>query len=461
MFTNAAIYISGSFFVKGITFLTLPVFAKILSPDDFGIYASYTFWIMLNTIFVSVQLSGTIHNAYIDFGGKKIYEYISSLSGAVTASFAFLAAAAFVFRDALENLFELPYVILFLGLVQCLFIFFSDSLAGIYRVTEKPVPYLFINVCNALFNAGLSIFMSCILVSHPYLGRVYGSVLSALLFGMISFIIIKRKGRILFSGNYVKYGLKLSLPLILHGVAGIVMNRLDQMMLLKMAGRAEAGIYSFGSNFGHIIYVIYSAGNMAFIPWYFKRVSENRAAEVKKSTETYMMLGTFASSLIILILPEIIKLMAAPEYYSAVYAAPLISAGYYFSFLYTFPVNYEFFHKKTDMVAIGTALSALVNIIGNYVLIQKYESIGAACTTILAYFFLLCMHFVFAKYCIRGYELGAGCFAGNIAIMGVVLLAYYLFLPRLLIRLLVLAGVSVILLLNRKPKNHLRSGRDG
>lgn len=42
---------------------------------------------------------------------------------------------------------------------------------------------------------------------------------------------------------------------------------------------------------------------------------------------------------------------------------PVLSFVVYFTFMYQFPVNFEFFHKKTKIIAIGTVGAGLLNII--------------------------------------------------------------------------------------------------
>ena len=79
----------------------------------------------------------------------------------------------------------------------------------------------------------------------------------------------------------------------------------------------------------------------------------------------------------------------------------------YMVFLYSFPVNFQFFYNRTLNIAIGTCLSALINIILNFILIPPYGMYGAAIATLIAYISLFAFHQIIARYVIgRPYHFG-------------------------------------------------------
>jgi Na+-driven multidrug efflux pump len=81
---------------------------------------------------------------------------------------------------------------------------------------------------------------------------------------------------------------------------------------------------------------------------------------------------------------------------------PLFVASYYINFLCTFPVNFEYYHKKTKVVAAVTISSSLLNVALNYVLIRSVGMAGAALATALAHGVQLCMHHLYCRKLGRG-----------------------------------------------------------
>lgn len=75
----------------------------------------------------------------------------------------------------------------------------------------------------------------------------------------------------------------------------------------------------------------------------------------------------------------------------------LIIVSYFLVFLYTFPVNIQFFYANTTWIPIGTLLAAGVNWLLNLVLIPHYAAYGAAMATIISYLALLIFIILFRK----------------------------------------------------------------
>ena len=86
-------------------------------------------------------------------------------------------------------------------------------------------------------------------------------------------------------------------------------------------------------------------------------------------------------------------MLGGSEYWSGISVIPILVLGVYFTFMYQFPVNFEFFHKKTQIIAMGTLLAAVVNIILNTVFIPIWGMYGAAVATAISYGILFILHF--------------------------------------------------------------------
>lgn len=444
---NASSYILGSFLVQGLTFFTLPVFAKIMTPQDFGFYSSYLFWVTFITTIIGLQTYSSINNAYIDFGEKNIFRYASSISICAWGSFFIVLLFTFLIKDSLILLFELPLNILLLGIVQSFFTYFFNNLTFIYRVLSSPKQYLILSISNSMLNIILSIFIiKNIYFQQKYFGRVYSSVFITLIIGLFCLIVIYKKGKIFFNYEYIKYSLKFSLPLILHSIAAIFFTRCDQLMLVKMINPTIAGIYSFGTNFGHIMYVLYTSTNQAFIPWYYKTLNENRIFLIKKLSSYYILILFGVYSILVFIMPELISFMSNERYFLAKYSAPLIAFGFFINFLYTFPVNYEFFLKQTKFIAVGTISSSIVNIIFNFILIPTFGEIGAALATVISYISLLIFHLYIAKNIIKNYELKVSLFFYFSFFAIIIVALYYIFIEILFVRILFIILIFIFLL---------------
>ena len=114
-----------------------------------------------------------------------------------------------------------------------------------------------------------------------------------------------------------------------------------------------------------------------------------------KNYFTSFTLGTCAFALIS---PEVLKLMSTEAYWPAIPTLPLLTIGQYCIFLYSFPVNFEFYRMETRSVATGTVLAAAINIGLTALLVPSYGMMGAAVATMVAYVGLFAFHFCIARF---------------------------------------------------------------
>ena len=64
--------------MRGIGFLTTPIFARLLSQNEFGRYSNYTSWLGILTILASLNLEASLITAKTDFR-ETFDEYIGSM----------------------------------------------------------------------------------------------------------------------------------------------------------------------------------------------------------------------------------------------------------------------------------------------------------------------------------------------------------------------------------------------
>ena len=114
-------YTLGNFFLKGVAFLTVPIFTRLLTPSDFGVISLYTTWVGVFTVLVGLSLDSSVIRAYQDF--KEDYDgYLSSvlfLSILPLISIIFLGT---IFRSTISTIIGFPYYIMMLIILQSYFV---------------------------------------------------------------------------------------------------------------------------------------------------------------------------------------------------------------------------------------------------------------------------------------------------------------------------------------------------
>ena len=60
-------YLIGNFFNKGLAFLTIPIFTRLLSTTDYGIINTYSSWAGILSMIVGFAMHMSIRNAFVDY----------------------------------------------------------------------------------------------------------------------------------------------------------------------------------------------------------------------------------------------------------------------------------------------------------------------------------------------------------------------------------------------------------
>lgn len=395
---NGAYYTLGTFILQGINFLTLPLYTRILTTRDFGITSLYTAWQSVVVIFLCLQTFSTIQNAKVTYEDEEYREYNSNIVVLSFISFFIFAVIIMGFSKQFSKLSGLSVNLIFLMLLHSFFTLGVTFKNTILRFDGKAEKQLFISMFYTIFNVGLSLFF---ITSVPSIekatGKILGAVVPSIILGGYFYLEIILKTKPTFKKEHFIFCLTLGLPLILHNLSHIVLTSSDRMMIEKFIGLEETGIYGFTYTIGTILSTAAGAFGSAWVPWYFERLKREKYDEIKVYSKNYLDFFTLVTVGFIFISPEIVKFMGSTDYWIGKYFLPWIIFGCYFIFLYSFPVNYEFYVKKTNYIALGTSLSAVINLVLNYIFIPTYGSFGAALTTLASYFFLFVFHETIAR----------------------------------------------------------------
>lgn len=395
---NGAYYTLGTFILQGINFLTLPLYTRILTTRDFGITSLYTAWQAIVVIFLCLQTFSTIQNAKVTYNDDEYREYNSNIVILSFISFAIFSIFIMAFSKKLSNFSGLSINLIFLMLLHSFFSLGVTFKNTILRFDGKAEKQLFISMFYTILNVGLSIFF---ITSVPQVekatGKILGAVVPSIILGGYFYLEIIFKKKPTFKKEHFIFCLTLGLPLILHNLSHIVLTSSDRMMIERFIGLEETGIYGFTYTIGTILSTAAGAFGSAWVPWYFQKLKSENHNEIKIYSKNYLDFFTLVTMGFIFISPEIVRFMGSSDYWIGKYFLPWIIFGCYFIFLYSFPVNYEFYVKKTNYIALGTSLSAVINLVLNFIFIPKYGSFGAALTTLVSYFFLFIFHEIITR----------------------------------------------------------------
>ncbi len=455
MTKNISINSLGIILQRSISLITVPIITRILTPFDYGITSTYVTWVAFLGLFVGLQVHGSLNNAQIDLEANVLDRYRSSILFAAFLSAIVCFIPFCLFGAGLESLLHLPRGFGIILVPQCFFTFCITFMTSKFSSEKKADKNLLLSLCFSIASVTLSILLAKSSLFPPSTGYLYGGAIPAILLGLGIFLYIMFKGRTLYNPDFWKYCLPLTLPLIFHGMATLVLSQSDRLMIRYMVGEEETGLYSFLYNIVALLTTIWAALNSAWIPFYFDYLKKNDFSQIRVKVRSLNTLFACGCAGFILVCPEVIRFIAAPTYWQKFEIIPVIALGMFFIQQYSFPTNYEFYHKKTVWVATGTVSAALVNIALNFWMIPLWGGIGAAIATAISYLALYLFHDYIARHILKGFEIPYKIFLPGIAIVTAATLFYYIAFDSWLLRWVVGAAIGVFVIVRVVKKKSI------
>lgn len=387
-------FIVSSFLLKGISFITLPIFSRLLTPGEYGVVAVYTSWVSIISIITTLTIWGGVFNVGMVRYPRQRSELISSFQGlATTITLIFMAL----------TILTLPYTMKFFGisklLIICMYIEILVQIPFCLWATEQRYDYkykaqVYVTIINSILNPVIGVIA---VLNCPYKAeaRIISALLIQVIIGAIFFIKNQYSGKKFFDLAFWKFGFLFNVVLIPHYLSTQILNQSDRVMINNICGSADAGIYSVAYTFAMLLTLITNGINSSYTPFIYKNLKINNTGSIHKSSFT--VCGTVAVVVLLLIcfIPDIYTLLLPVSYYPSLPVIPPVAASAYFLFLYSWFGSVEFYYKENTYITIASMIGAVLNIILNLIFIPIYGFMAAAYTTLFCYICFTAFHFIF------------------------------------------------------------------
>lgn len=386
------------FIQKGISFVTVPIFTRMLSTAQYGTVSVYNSWLSLVSIFCTLNLFyGGFNNGMLDYEDRRD-EYVSSIQGLITVITGIWIIIYLIVRPLWNNLFEMNTTLVIVMFVEILASAALSLWSARERYEFKYICLVIITIVNAVLASVLSI------IAVVVFDNDYGAEAKILAHAFVVIIICGsiyllnfKKGKKFIDSEIWKGAFLFNLPLLPHYLSMMILNQSDRIMISKMVGASEAGIYSVAHSAAMILNILTTSINNSYAPWLYGRLKSGEYDTIPKKTNI-LFIGV-ASILIILIIfaPEAIYILAGRKYTDAIKIIPSVAASLYFIFMYQIFANVEFYYKKNKFIAYASVFGAALNIILNYICIKQFGYIAAGYTTLVCYIVFGVSHYIFMK----------------------------------------------------------------
>lgn len=383
-----------SFVLQGMSFLTTPIFTRIMEQTQYGLIATYNSWLSVVEVFAvlgftSAGLFNCGLNEYRDNRDKYIFSVLTlgNVATVIVFGFIFIIKRFFVADFIMDD-----------NLIVLMFIHFIFYPAQIFWVTRQRYEYKYnlatiVTIGSAAFSQVIAVIAVISAECNRGEVKLWANEIGWIAFCIPIYIFLFIKGLNADNKERWKKIFILAVPLIPHYLAQHVMSSADRIMITNFVSQADTGIYNVIANVSMISVIFWNAINASLIPYTYDKINKGGYKPLNAIIKHLVIGYGIICVCIVMIAPEVLLVLAPKEYYDGVFAIPPIVAVAFLCAFYNLYANVEFYHKKSTSIAMATIVAATANIGLNALLIPYFSYIGAAYATLLSNIVLLIMHY--------------------------------------------------------------------
>jgi len=385
-----------SFLQKGISMITTPIFTRIMSTSDYGQFGVFNSWYGIISIIVALGLTGGVHTQGLVKYDKDRKIFSSSLQG-LTFSLVFGWLIIYLlFHEFWNTLFKLSTV----QMASMFIIIWTTAVFGFWA-NEQRVTYSYkVLVIVTLLSSVLKPAIEIVLVLNSddkATARIIGWVIADILSFSWMFVSQIRRGKTFYSKRFWIYALGFNIPLVPHYLSQTVLNSADRIMIERMVGSSEAGIYNLAYSISLIMTLFNTALAQTISPWMYQKIKDRKGKSIAPIAYVTLILIAGVNLLLILLAPEVVRVFAPKEYYEAIWVIPPVAMSVYFMYAYDLFAKFAFYYEKTKAIMTASVLGALLNVVLNYIFIKKIGYIAAGYTTLVCFMVYSIAHYIFMR----------------------------------------------------------------
>lgn len=391
---NSAVYAGAAVFQRGIVFLLLPVYTRVLAPAEYGRLSVLLAIAAAAVILLSCGMDTAFFRTYFALRSDPArqrrfvttaWTFLLVVPPAIAALLA-LVAGPFLVHSEVAPPAELALALAGAALLV------SGTVVplALLRAEERLRDYLVL----AAVTAGTTAAFTLVAVVGLDAG-VVGWLVAVLaanaltLATAIRIIPFRRAGGV--DRRLLAGALALGLPLIAHMLSHWGLGISNRVVLAGMVSTSKVGIYALAANIALPVAIVVQGMAQGFMPSFARAATNDAALTALRRTinvQFLMVLAVTASGA--LLGPIAVRHLASPAYAGAAELVPWLALGYGLLGLYFIPMNaVALTAGRTRRVWIVTLCAAGTNLACLVALVPELGLLGAAVATPAGYLVLL------------------------------------------------------------------------
>lgn len=471
---DTAVYGLSSIIGRFLNWCLVPLYTNVFAADEYGVVTFVYSVVALAMIILTYGMeTGFFRFANHDRWKDPMEVYSTSLISLAATSLSFIFLTA-LFISPISGWMECEghesYVII---MAVCVAIDAFLALPFSYlRYRKRPIRFATLRLINIGVNIGLNLFF---ILLCPWLMKVAPATvdwfydpdfgigyifLANLMASAVNFFMMLPELRGFawkFNRVLLKEMLAYSAPLLVLGIAGIMNQTIDKLLLPslvadKATAMTQLGVYGANYKIAIVMVMFIQAFRFAYEPFIFSQARERGESKNKAYSDAMKYFVLFALLLFmgVMFYLDILRYFISPAYFSGLKVVPLIMLAELFFGIF---FNLSLWYKLSDKTVWGMWFSLFglaVTVIMNIILVPTMGYMGCAVAALSSYGLMMLASYIIGqiKYPIK-YETGR--MLGYFAIAAVLYVAGMYMLPdnrivQYIVRFFILTGFVFIVI---------------
>jgi O-antigen/teichoic acid export membrane protein len=388
---------------RSLAFLLLPVYTRVLSPEEWGIRAMVALGLDAIALLCAFGLKEGINRFYTaGDGGRRPWPEAASAGIIAHATLigigviAGLVCAPWLSGVLLGDRALAPY--LRLGLVAMFFLHAQEGAAVYLRARGRAVTLATTSLCTLLALTALNLLF-VVFLRWGVAGIFYAEIIVFAVVGTALTAWTLREVGLAVDPAVVRRMIAFGAPLLFIPFSWMFVSRIDALFIAHYASLASVGVYAMAVQCAQVLQMALIAPFQQFWdPTQFELAHDPGGTRTfRRMFQWFTFMAVVVAFGCAIVADDVIRLMTGPAFHGAAGLVPLLVVTYLLLGVQMFFNTALLVQNRTGLVAVIALLTAVVNVCVNALLVPLFLATGAAIARIVAMAVMVTVTYVIAQ----------------------------------------------------------------
>ena len=411
-FQDTIIYGFATVLPRLMNFILVPLHVTALSTVGYSVNTTFYVWAAFFNVILTYGMETAFFRYFSQSDKKSLVFSTAFISLTLTTVIFFLTV--FLFRDHLIDLVDLnpDYFNMLLGILAL------DTLVVVpfayLRASNRPLKFAAVKIFNIVLMVLVNVYFLWLIPKHPSLipdfvlnnysetDKVQYIFLANLLASGATFLILLPyffRTNIAFSTKIFEQMWKYGWPVMVAGVAFVINEMLDKILLKDMVSDEIMGAYAACYKLSIFMTIFVQAFRLGAEPFFFNQANKENAKQTYANILNYFVILGSLIFIVMVVYLDFFKMLIVPnpDYWITISIVPVVLLANLFLGIYH---NLSVWYKLTDRTKLGMYISiigAIITIVLNLWLIPVIGFMASAYTTLAAYGTMMAVSYYFGR----------------------------------------------------------------